>query len=114
MIQLSEEGATQVFKPLNSNDLILGAVGTLQFDVVSHRLKNEYGVDAAFEAVPVSTARWVCCPDAKTEQEFRNKVSDNLATDGAGSLTYIAPNRVNLQLTQERWPNVEFRATREI
>ena len=113
LIQLSEEGATQVFKPLNNNDLILGAVGVLQFDVVSHRLKTEYGVDAAFEAVPVSTARWVTCPDARTEQEFRNKVSDNLATDGAGSLTYIAPNRVNLQLTQERWPTVEFRATRE-
>jgi len=114
LIQLSEEGATQVFKPLNNNDLILGAVGTLQFDVVAHRLKTEYGVEAAFEAVPVSTARWVSCPDARTEQEFRSKVSDNLATDGAGSLTYIAPNRVNLQLTQERWPDVEFRATREV
>jgi peptide chain release factor 3 len=114
LIQLSEEGATQVFKPLNNNDLILGAVGTLQFDVVAHRLKTEYGVDAAFEAVPVSTARWVTCPDPRTEQEFRSKVADNLATDGAGSLTYIAPNRVNLQLAQERWPNVEFRATREV
>jgi len=114
LIQLSEEGATQVFKPLNNNDLILGAVGTLQFDVVAHRLKTEYNVDAAFEPVPVSTARWVSCPDAKTEQEFRNKAADNLATDGSGSLTYIAPNRVNLQLTQERWPNVEFRATREV
>jgi len=114
LIQLSEEGATQVFKPLNNNDLILGAVGTLQFDVVAHRLKNEYNVDASFESVPVSTARWVSCPDAKTEQEFRAKVSDNLATDGSGSLTYIAPNRVNLQLAQERWPDVEFRATREV
>lgn len=114
LVQLSEEGATQVFKPLNSNDLILGAVGALQFDVVAHRLKTEYGVDAAFEAVPVSTARWVRCPDDRTEQEFRSKVSDHLATDGAGSLTYIAPNRVNLQLAQERWPSVEFRATREV
>jgi len=114
LIQLSEEGATQVFKPLNNNDLILGAVGTLQFDVVAHRLKTEYGVDAAFEAVPVATARWISFPDARTEQEFRNKVLDNLAIDGSGSLTYIAPNKVNLQLTQERWPNVEFRATREV
>ncbi|MBS1269686.1 MAG: Peptide chain release factor 3 [Gammaproteobacteria bacterium] len=114
LVQLSEEGATQIFKPLNNNDLILGAVGTLQFDVVAHRLKNEYGVDAAFESVPVSTARWVSCPDARTEQEFCNKASDHLATDGAGSLTYIAPNKVNLQLTQERWSNVEFRATREV
>jgi len=114
LIQLSEEGATQVFKPLSNNDLILGAVGALQFDVVAHRLKTEYGVDAAFEAVPVSTARWIAFPDARTEQEFRRKAADNLATDGSGSLTYIAPNKVNLQLTQERWPEVEFRATREV
>ena len=39
LIELSEEGATQVFRPLNSNQLILGAVGVLQFDVVAHRLK---------------------------------------------------------------------------
>lgn len=46
LTQLSEEGATQFFRPLMSNDLILGAVGMLQFDVVAYRLKNEYGVDA--------------------------------------------------------------------
>ena len=114
LVQLSEEGATQVFKPIINNDLILGAVGILQFDVVAHRLKTEYGVEASFESVPVSTARWVSFPNGKSEQEFRNRASVNLAVDGAGSLTYIAPNRVNLQLTQERWPDVEFRTTREI
>ena len=45
LAQLSEEGATQFFRPLMSNDLILGAVGVLQFDVVAYRLKDEYGVD---------------------------------------------------------------------
>src|SRR5699024_1838466 len=62
--QLSEEGATQFFRPLMSNDLILGAVGVLQFDVVAYRLKSEYGVEATFENVSVSTARWVYCDDA--------------------------------------------------
>src|SRR5690606_36475928 len=42
--QLSEEGATQFFRPLMSNDLILGAVSVLQFDVVAYRLKDEYVV----------------------------------------------------------------------
>lgn len=45
--------------------------------------------------------------------EFQNKVRDNLALDGAGDLTYIAPTRVNLALTMERWPDIEFRTTRE-
>ncbi|MBX2847925.1 MAG: peptide chain release factor 3 [Acidiferrobacterales bacterium] len=114
LIQLSEEGATQVFRPLVNNDLILGAVGILQFDVVAHRLKSEYNVDCTFEAVQVSTARWLHFPDAKTEQDFHRKNESNIALDGAEHLTYIAPNMVNLQLTIERWPDVEFRETREI
>lgn len=112
--QLSEEGATQVFRPLINNDLILGAVGVLQFDVVEHRLQNEYGVECSFENVQVATARWLKFPDAEMEREFRRKNEINLALDGANELTYIAPNRVNLSLTQERWPDVVFRETREI
>ena len=111
--QLSEEGATQLFKPLNNNDLILGAVGVLQFDVVAERLKTEYKVDCIFEPVNVVTARWVYCDDAKKLEEFKRKASDNLAIDGGGDLTYIAPTRVNLNLTEERWPDVTFTATRE-
>jgi peptide chain release factor 3 len=111
--QLCEEGATQLFRPLRSNELILGAVGMLQFDVVAFRLKSEYSVDCIFESVPVATARWIECDDAKKLEEFRNKGFDNLALDHAGSLVYIAPTQVNLQLTRERWPDVRFRKTRE-
>jgi peptide chain release factor 3 len=111
--QLSEEGATQLFRPLKNNDLILGAVGVLQFDVVAYRLKDEYNVDCIFEPVTVNTARWVECDDAKKLEEFKVKAHDNLALDGAGLLTYLAPTRVNLNLTQERWPEVHFFDTRE-
>ena len=113
LAQLSEEGATQFFRPLMSNDLILGAVGVLQFDVVAYRLKDEYGVDAAFENVGVVTARWVRCNDAKKLEEFREKNAMNLALDAAGELVYLAPTRVNLQLAIERWPQVAFAETRE-
>ena len=113
LAQLSEEGATQFFRPLMSNDLVLGAVGVLQFDVVAYRLKDEYGVEAAFEQVQVATARWIKCADAKKLEEFREKNAINLALDGAGHLVYLAPSRVNLQLAQERAPDVEFMATRE-
>ena len=111
--QLSEEGATQLFRPFKNNDLILGAVGVLQFDVVAQRLKDEYKVDATFEAVNVATARWVECDDEKKLEEFQRKNEDNLSIDGAGDLTYIAPTRVNLQLAEERYPDIVFRATRE-
>ena len=111
--QLSEEGATQLFMPLNNNDLILGAVGVLQFDVVRQRLKDEYKVDCIYEPVNVFTARWVHCDDARKLEEFRRKCSENLAEDGGGYLTYLATTRVNLSLTEERWPEIAFRATRE-
>ncbi|MDQ1309672.1 MAG: peptide chain release factor 3 [Pseudomonadota bacterium] len=111
--QLCEEGATQVFRPLRNNDLILGAVGMLQFDVVAFRLQDEYGVQASWDNVNVYTARWIYCEDAKKLAEFRAKAHDNLALDHSGALVYLAPSRVNLQLTLERWPEVTFRETRE-
>jgi len=113
LAQLSEEGATQFFRPLMSNDLILGAVGVLQFDVVAYRLKDEYGVDCSFENITVATARWIRCADEKKLAEFREKNAMNLALDAAGELVYLAPTRVNLQLAQERSPGVTFAATRE-
>lgn len=111
--QLSEEGSTQVFFPLNNNDIVVGAVGVLQFEVVAFRLKDEYKVEAVYEPVSVTTARWVDCEDPKKREEFKRKCADNLAIDGGGHLTYLAPSRVNLALSQERHPEVVFRATRE-
>ncbi len=113
LVQLSEEGATQVFKPQESNDLVLGAVGVLQFDVVAHRLKNEYKVECIYEQVSVATARWVECDDEKKFEEFKRKNSQNLALDGGENWTYLAPSMVNLNLAIERWPDVRFFETRE-
>ncbi|HDL8639720.1 TPA: peptide chain release factor 3 [Yersinia enterocolitica] len=113
LVQLSEEGAVQVFRPLTNNDLIVGAVGVLQFEVVSSRLKSEYNVEAVYESVNVSTARWVECDDVKKFEEFKRKNEVNLALDGGDNLSYIAPTMVNLNITQERYPEVRFRKTRE-
>ncbi|HWZ46694.1 MAG TPA: peptide chain release factor 3 [Herbaspirillum sp.] len=112
--QLGEEGAVQVFKPVNNSDLVLGAVGVLQFEVVASRLLNEYGVDAVFEGTSISSARWVSCDDKKMMAEFeKSSAGHNLAHDAAGNLAYLASSGVNLRLTQERWPGVTFHATRE-
>ena len=111
--QLSEEGATQLFRPLESNELILGAVGVLQFDVVAQRLKSEYRVECIFEAANVTTARWVESDEEREIDLLKQKASNNLAFDGSGSLTYLAPTRVNLDLAIERYPAINFRATKE-
>jgi len=111
--QLGEEGAVQVFKPVNGGDLILGAVGVLQFDVVASRLQGEYGVDAMFEGTSTTSARWVTCDDKKMLADFEKALSNNVSYDAAGNMAYLAPNSVNLKLTQERWPKVVFHTTRE-
>jgi peptide chain release factor 3 len=111
--QLCEEGATQLYKPFINNDLILGAVGVLQFEVVAQRLKDEYKVDCQFEAVNVQTARWIACDDEIMLKQFKQKAENNLALDHAGELVYIAPTRVNLQMAMEKWPEIEFQSTRE-
>ena len=111
--QLGEEGAVQVFKPVSGGDLILGAVGVLQFDVVASRLMGEYGVDAVFDGTNTTSARWVTCDDKKMLADFEKALSHNVAFDAANNMAYLAPNGVNLKLTQERWPKVVFHTTRE-
>ncbi|MEY2631608.1 MAG: hypothetical protein RIR00_262, partial [Pseudomonadota bacterium] len=111
--QLAEEGATQLFRIVGSNDLILGAVGTLQFDVVAHRLENEYGVNVLFEHYSCATARWVKGVDPDI-RGLSDRWPHNFALDGAGDPVYLAPNRVYLDMAQERFPNLRFLETREI
>ncbi len=113
LIELAEEGASQVFRPLDRNDIVVGAVGTLQFDVVAYRLQDEYRADPLYETSSVYTARWIESDDAKKLAEFRSKHSEHLALDSGGHLAYLAPSRINLQLTQERWPEIRFLAARE-
>ena len=111
--QLAEEGSTQLFMPINNNNLIVGAVGNLQFEVVAYRLKDEYKVDCIYEPVSIYTAHWIECEDSKVLDDFKTKNSDNLALDGGKHLSYLAPSKVNLSFTKERWPDIKFRSTRE-
>jgi peptide chain release factor 3 len=111
--QLCEEGATQVYRPLSNNDIILGAVGELQFEVTQFRLKDEYSVEAALEPVTVHSARWVAANDPKKLKDFQDKNDSRLAKDHFGDLVYLASSAVNLQLAQERFPDVRFTQTRD-
>ena len=114
LTELSEEGAAQVFKLEARNELIVGAVGVLQYDVVQWRLQNEYNVECLFEPVQYQTARWFACEDPAVLEKFKRQLADNLAVDAGGYLAYMAPTLVNLQLTQERWEDITFFKTREI
>jgi peptide chain release factor 3 len=112
LVQLAEEGATQVFKPVMGADWVIGAVGLLQFEVVMHRLEFEYGVKVAFEPVSYVTARWVK-GDKKKIEEFEKKEAMHVYIDGEGKLTYMAGSQWRLENTMETWKMLEFHETSE-
>lgn len=111
--EIGEEGAVQVFKPLHNNDLILGAVGMLQFEVVAWRLQHEYRVESSFEPIDIYTVRWVTSDVPEDLETFCDRQAARLARDASGALAYLAPSRAALGLVTERWPSLRFHATRE-
>jgi peptide chain release factor 3 len=114
LMQLSEEGAVQVFRPITGSDYILGAVGVLQFDVTMARLKSEYGVDAAYEAAEYNVARWIDCTDAGRLAAFEKDNRLNLARDAEGCLSYLTTSEWQLGFCMEQWPDIVFHKTRDV
>jgi peptide chain release factor 3 len=113
LVQLGEEGAIQVFRPHAGGNMLLGAIGQLQFEVVQHRLKAEYGVDARLLGSSYTGARWVSCDDEVAMREFVNKNQGKLALDSVDALAYLLTSPYDLRLTQERHPKIKFHALRE-
>lgn len=113
LMQLAEEGAVQLFRPVLGSDYILGAVGVLQFDVTMARLKAEYGVDAVYEGVDYATARWITCDDRKKLEEFKSKNQASLAMDAEGHLSFLADSLWRISRAKELFPDIVFHKTRE-
>ena len=63
--QIAQEGAIQIFKEFNTGmeEIIVGVVGVLQFEVLEYRLKNEYNVDIKLEPLPYEHIRWIENPE---------------------------------------------------
>ncbi len=113
LLQLSEEGTIQVFKPLTGNMYVMGAVGVLQFDVTMARLEAEYKVKAGYETIDLSVARWVTCDDEKILKAFKRKNESSLALDSEGWLTFLTTSEYQLGFMMEEWPKIQFHKTRE-
>ncbi|WP_119156962.1 peptide chain release factor 3 [Caldimonas tepidiphila] len=113
LMQLGEEGAIQVFRPEVGGSMLLGAVGQLQFEVVQHRLKAEYGVDIRLMPCRFVGARWVTCDDEAAMRKFTAEAASKLALDAADTLAYMMTSPYDLRLTQERHPKVVFHPLRE-
>ena len=111
--RLRPSSCIQVFTGEFGN-ILLGAVGQLQFEIVAQRLSTEYKVDAIYESTDVSTARWLSFPDERTRKGFEAEQAARLATDVNGNVVYLATSIYNLETTMKHWPQVTFHTTREM
>ena len=113
LAQLGEEGAIQVFRPHAGGALLLGAVGQLQLEVVAHRLKHEYGVDARLSPTRHKYARWVTCDDGRELKRFIDSNAHRIAYDVVEAPTFLAGHAPELTAAQDNWEKVRFHALRE-
>jgi peptide chain release factor 3 len=114
LTQLGEEGAIQVFRPeASGGSLLLGAVGQLQFEVVAHRLKTEYGVDARMMPSRYTMARWITSDNPKALRKFMDANAAHIAYDVVDAAAFLISSPAQLRVAEELYPDVKFHAMRE-
>lgn len=113
LAQLGEEGAIQVFKPDAGGNMLLGAIGQLQFEVVQHRLKAEYDADIRLEGCQYTGARWITADTPAELREFENAYVLRMAHDAANTLAFLCTSPYDVRLAQERFPKIHFHPLRE-
>ena len=113
LMQLGEEGAIQVFRPEAGGNMLLGAVGQLQFEVVQHRLNAEYDCDIRLEACQYTGARWITADTPAELREFENAYPLRMARDAADTLAFLCTSPYDVRLAQERFPKIHFHPLRE-
>ena len=113
LAQLGEEGAIQVFKPEIGGNMLLGAVGQLQFEVVQHRLKGEYDADIRLEGCQYTGARWITADTPQELKAFCDAYPMRMARDAANTLAYLCTSPYDVRLAQERFPKIHFHPLRE-
>ena len=110
---LAEEGVTQLFKPAIGSDMIVGAVGALQIDVMAERMISEYNLDVVFEPAPYNVARWIASDDPAKIEAFMDKNKFASGTDLDGAPVYLAKNSWDVGYAAEKNPDIRFTATKE-
>jgi peptide chain release factor 3 len=110
---MAEEGVAQIFRPVFGSWPILGAVGTLQLDVLVSRLDQEYGVPIKLEPAPFETARWITSDNPDLIRKFCESYRSSIAEDKDLSLVFLAKNAWRLNRAMEEWPDIHFHKVRE-
>ncbi len=108
LTQLTEEGATQVFRTTATNNLILGVVGVLQFEVIKFRLLNEYNVEGVFEGVPYTCARWYHCEEKAVLKAFEQRYMTQVALDVEKKNIFLCNSTWDLDYAAKKYEGIQF------
>ncbi len=114
LVQICEEGAAQLFRPSLGSDYVIGALGVLQFEVIESRLKDEYGVDAAFEACPFRICRWVTFDRGTDGSDFDQHWPRDSFLDEFGNLCVLTETRFRADWIAEKTPGCRLTSTMEL
>ncbi|MES1199385.1 MAG: peptide chain release factor 3 [Pseudomonadota bacterium] len=110
---LAEEGVTQVFKPMIGADMVVGAVGALQFDVLEERVKAEYALEVIFEPSPYQAARWVNAETRADLEAFIEKYRPQMSEDVDGAPVFLGKSAWDIGYVQEKNPKVRFSTAKD-
>ena len=105
ILQLVQEGAIQYYKT-RTEDVILGAVGQLQFEVFEHRMKNEYNVDVRMEPIGSKIARWI-----ENEEDVKETMSSSrsmLVKDRHENLVFLFENDFAMRWFSDKHPDIKL------
>ena len=106
--QIAQEGAIQIFQELNSGleEIIVGVVGVLQFDVLKYRLQNEYNVEIRLENLPYEHIRWIANKNEVDVAKLTGTSDMKKVKDMKGNPLLLFINSWSIGMTQERNPGL--------
>ncbi|GCD78416.1 peptide chain release factor 3 [Thermaurantimonas aggregans] len=106
--QLMDEGVAQLFTLEQNGRKVIGTVGALQYDVIQYRLEHEYGARCTYEPFPAWKACWIQTDNESQLAELRRTKQRNMARDKHDRLVFLADSEFNLQMTREKFPDIQF------
>nr|WP_240416147.1 peptide chain release factor 3 [Paenibacillus periandrae] len=103
--QLTEEGTIQVFRTIGFDDMILGVVGQLQFEVLEYRMKAEYGVEVQLQRMNFQFARWIIDKDVDPAK-FR--INSQLVKDKKNNFVVLFESEYAMRSAMDKNPTAQF------
>ena len=106
--QIAQEGAIQIFQEFNTGmeEIIVGVVGVLQFDVLKYRLENEYNVEIRLENLPYEHIRWIANKEEVDVAKIVGTSDMKKVTDLKGNPLLLFVNAWSVGMTEDRNPDL--------